>query len=142
VCTVGTRLVCKSGEKLHSAAAPIWFPCLGSNFLLVMVGIANQSWLSLCISLGWLLVCLWNHSLSRLSFSRVASTYGWVTILLYCLWLNRNIHYFLIGYGPTLLSDCLTARRLIGRIFSVTIAVAASFCCSNETPTLLLRHLK
>jgi hypothetical protein len=25
----------------------------------------------------------------------VASTYGWVTILLYCLWLNEHIHYFL-----------------------------------------------
>jgi hypothetical protein len=26
----------------------------------------------------------------------VASAYGWVTILLYCLWLNENIYYFLM----------------------------------------------
>jgi hypothetical protein len=25
----------------------------------------------------------------------VASAYGWVTISLYCLWLNEHIHYFL-----------------------------------------------
>jgi hypothetical protein len=25
----------------------------------------------------------------------VASAYGWVTILLYCLWLNDHIHYIL-----------------------------------------------
>ena len=25
----------------------------------------------------------------------VASSYGWVTILLYCLWLNEHIRYFL-----------------------------------------------
>jgi hypothetical protein len=33
----------------------------------------------------------------------VASTYGWVTILLYCLWLNEHIHYILtkgtLDYG-------------------------------------------
>jgi hypothetical protein len=40
-----------------------------------------------------------NHSLSRLRCSGVASAYGWVTILLYCLWLNGHIHYFLtIGW--------------------------------------------
>jgi hypothetical protein len=52
-----------------------------------------------------------NHSLSRLRCSWVASAYGWVKILLYCLWLNKHIHYFLTGYGPTLSSDSLTAGR-------------------------------
>jgi hypothetical protein len=109
--TAGTGLVRKSGEQLQPAAAAIWFPGLGSDFLLVMVGLSDQSWLSLCISLGWLLVCFRNHSLSRLRCSGVASAYGWVTILLYCLWLNEHIHYFLTGYGPTLSSDSLTAGR-------------------------------
>jgi hypothetical protein len=63
-----------------------------------MVGISDQSWLSLCISLGCLLACFQNHSLSSLRCSGVASAYGWVTILLYCLWLNKHIHYFLT-YG-------------------------------------------
>jgi hypothetical protein len=92
VCTVGTRLVSKSGDQLQLASATIWFSSLGSNFLLVMVGLSDQSWLYLCISLGWLLVRFHNHSLSRLRCSGVASAYGWVTILLYCLWLNEHIH--------------------------------------------------
>ena len=40
-------------------------------------------------------VCFQNNSLSRLRCLGVASAYGWVTILLYCLWLNEHIHYFL-----------------------------------------------
>jgi hypothetical protein len=108
----------------------------------VMVGLSDQSWLSLCICLGWLLVCFRNHSLSRLRCSGVASAYGWVTILLYCLWLNEHIHYFLTVYGPTLSSNSLTIGRKIGRICLVAIAVPANFCCSNKTLTLLLRHLK
>jgi hypothetical protein len=96
VCTIETGQVCKSGEQLQlTAATTICIPGLGLNFLLVMVGLSDQSWLSLCISHGWLLVCFWNHSLSRLRCSGVASAYGWVTILLYCLWLNEHIHYFL-----------------------------------------------
>jgi hypothetical protein len=84
---------------------------LGSKFLLVMVGLSDQFWLSLCIRHCWLLVFFQNHSLSRLRCSGVASVYGWVTILLYCLWLNEHIHYFLIGYGPTLSSNSLTVGR-------------------------------
>jgi hypothetical protein len=38
-------------------------------------------------------VCFRNHSLSRLRCSGVASAYGWVTVLLYCLWLNKHIQY-------------------------------------------------
>jgi hypothetical protein len=53
--TAETGLVRKSGEQLQPAAVAIWFPGLGSDFLLVMVGLSDQSWLSLCISLGWLL---------------------------------------------------------------------------------------
>jgi hypothetical protein len=62
-----TGQVCKSGEKLQPTAAAICIPGLGSDFLLVMVGHFDQSWLSLCIILGWLLLFFRNHSLSRLS---------------------------------------------------------------------------
>jgi hypothetical protein len=95
MCTVETGQVCKSREQLQPAATAICIPGLGSNFLLVVVGISYQSWLSLCICHGWLLVFFQNHSLSRLRCSGVASAYGWVKILLYCLWLNEHIHYFL-----------------------------------------------
>ena len=37
--------------------------------------------------------------------------YGWVTILLYCLWKNAHISLFLTGYGPTLSSYGLTIGR-------------------------------
>ena len=37
--------------------------------------------------------------------------YVWVTILLYCLQKNEQIHLFLTGYGPTLSSESLTTRR-------------------------------
>jgi hypothetical protein len=40
-------------------------------------------------------VFFWNHPMSRLSCSGVASSYVWVAILLYCLWLNEHIYYFL-----------------------------------------------
>jgi hypothetical protein len=33
-----------------------------------------------------------NYSMSRLRCSRVASAYGWVTKLLYCLWLNEHTY--------------------------------------------------
>ena len=49
--------------------------------------------------------------MSRLRCSGVASPYGWVTILLYCLWKNVHISLFLTGYGPTLSSNGLTIRR-------------------------------
>jgi hypothetical protein len=111
VCAAGTELVRKYGEQLQPTAVAIWFLGLGSDFLLVMVGLFDQSWLSLCINLGWLLVCFQNHSLSKLRCLGVALAYGWVTILLYCLWLNEHIHYFLTGYGPTLSSNSLTAGR-------------------------------
>jgi hypothetical protein len=39
-------------------------------------------------------VCFQNYSLSRLRCSRVASTYGWVIILLYFLSLNDHTYYF------------------------------------------------
>jgi hypothetical protein len=109
--TVETGQVHKSGEKLQSTAPAICIPSLGSDVLLVMVVISDQSWLYLCISLGWLLVCLQNHSLSRLRCSGVASAYGWVKIFLYCLWLNEHIYYFLIGYGPILSLNSLTVGR-------------------------------
>jgi hypothetical protein len=108
VCTAETRQMRKSGEQLQSTAASICILGLGSDFLLVMVGLSDQSWLSLCISHGWLLVCLHNHSLSRLRFSGVALAYGWVTILLYCLWLNEHIHYFL-----TITCGLLTMEPLV-----------------------------
>ena len=36
----------KSGEQLQPTSATIWFLGLGSDFLLVMVGLYDQSWLS------------------------------------------------------------------------------------------------
>jgi hypothetical protein len=38
-------------------------------------------------------VCFQNYSLSRLRCSGVALAYGWVTILLYCLWLNEHTYF-------------------------------------------------
>jgi hypothetical protein len=101
--TIETGQVRKSGEQLQPTATAICIRVLGSDFLLVMVGLSDQSWLSLCISRGWLFVCFRNHSLSRLRCLGVTSAYGWVTILLYCLWLNEHIHYFLtnISYGSS-----------------------------------------
>jgi hypothetical protein len=63
--------------------------------------------------------------MSRLRCSGVASTYGWVTILLYCLWLKLAQLLFLTGYGPTLSSDSLTARREIRSIL-------LSYSCSQS----------
>ena len=37
--------------------------------------------------------CFLNDSLSRLRCSGVVSTYGWVTILLYCIWLNDHTYF-------------------------------------------------
>jgi hypothetical protein len=37
--------------------------------------------------------------------------YGWVTILLYCLWKNEHISFILIGYGLTLSSDSVATGR-------------------------------
>jgi hypothetical protein len=37
--------------------------------------------------------------------------YGWVTILLYCLWKNKHISFILTSYGPTLSSYSLTTGR-------------------------------
>jgi hypothetical protein len=50
-----TRQVYKSREQLQLIATAIYISGLGSNFLLVMVGLSYQSWLYLCISHGWLL---------------------------------------------------------------------------------------
>ena len=65
-------------------------------------------------------VCFQNDSLSRLRCSGVASIYGWVTILLYCLWLNEHIHYFLTPRGNVKrtgrkMEMPLEARKLSGR---------------------------
>jgi hypothetical protein len=44
--TAETGQVRKSGEQLQPTAAAICIPGLGSDFLLVMVGLSDQSWLS------------------------------------------------------------------------------------------------
>jgi hypothetical protein len=44
-------------------------------------------------------------------------SYGWVTILLYCLWKNEHISFILTSYGPTLSLDGLTTGRYIGKLF-------------------------
>ena len=105
MCTVGTGLVHNFGEQLHPTIVAIWFPALGLDFLLVMVGLSNQCWLSLCISPGWLLVCFWNHSLSRLRCSGVASAYGWVTIVIL----------FMVKRAHPLYSNRLWAHTIFGQ---------------------------
>jgi hypothetical protein len=45
----------------------------------------------------------------------VASAYGWVTILLYCLWLNEHIHYILTTPFEALYDSKPTINNL--RIF-------------------------
>jgi hypothetical protein len=47
VCTVETGQVRKSGEQLQPTTTVIWILGLGSDFLLVLVGLSNHSWLSL-----------------------------------------------------------------------------------------------
>jgi hypothetical protein len=50
--TAETGQVRKSGEQLQSTAAAICILGLGSDFLLVMVGLSDQSWLSLLDALA------------------------------------------------------------------------------------------
>jgi hypothetical protein len=58
--TAETGQVRKSGEQLQPTAATICIPGLGSDFLLVMVGLSDQSWLSLLGALA--LVGYWFSS--------------------------------------------------------------------------------
>jgi hypothetical protein len=113
--TAEGQFVCKSWEQLLLAV-------LQSAFSVFWVGISDQFWLFLLGALSLkrgVSPCLdinprvffQNNSLSRLRCSGVASAYGWVTILLYYLWLNEHIHYFLTGYGSTLFSDNITIGR-------------------------------
>jgi hypothetical protein len=132
----------KTGEQLQPTTTAICIYGLGSNLLLVMVGIFYQSWLSLCISHGWLLVFFRNHSMSRLRCSGVASAYGWVTILLYCLWLNKHIHYFLTKKSCVALStaeveyvaicavnrEAMWLRKLLSRLFGLGLEVTYIWC--------------
>jgi hypothetical protein len=46
VCITKIGQVHKSGEQLQPTTAAICIPGLGSDFLLVMVGLSDQSWLS------------------------------------------------------------------------------------------------
>jgi hypothetical protein len=50
--TAETWQVRKSVEQLQSAAATMCIPGLGSDFLLVMVGLSDQCWLSLLDALA------------------------------------------------------------------------------------------
>ena len=78
--------------------------------------------------------------------------YGWVTILLYCLWKNEHISFILTGYGPTLSSDSLTTGRYIGKLFlklvMAPVTTATSFfdyaAATNPNPcvrALMMKHL-
>jgi hypothetical protein len=46
---------------------------------------------------------------------------------------------FLTGYGPTLSLDILTAGRYIGRIFSVTVAIAVKVSLQQQNPNPLVK---
>ena len=67
---------------------------LGLFWLLFLGVLSLERGVSTCLSIKPSF-CFRNHSLSRLRCSGVASSYGWVTILLYCLWLNEHTYYFL-----------------------------------------------
>jgi hypothetical protein len=64
----------------------------GLDFLLGMLALESGTLPLLAFGPRGLLLELF--SLSRLRCSGVASAYGWVTILLYCLWLNEHTYYF------------------------------------------------
>ena len=85
------------------------------------------------------------------------SAYGWVKILLYCLWLNEHIHHILIGYRPTPPSFSLTTGREhshkdtklveelpLGFLAAVTKALPLGLLAGEivETLILSLRNLK
>ena len=52
MCTAETGQVRKSREQLQPTVAAICIPGLGSDLLLVMVGLSYQSWLSLLDALA------------------------------------------------------------------------------------------
>jgi hypothetical protein len=77
--------------------------------------------------------------------------YGWVTILLYCLWKKEHISFILLGYGPTLSSDILTTRREIVKLCKLVMAPVTAVSRSldyvvatNPNPcvqALMMKHL-
>jgi hypothetical protein len=78
--------------------------------------------------------------------------YGWVIILLYFLWKNDHISFFLIVYGPTLSLDSLTTGRYIGELFfklvmAPVIAIARCYDYAVATnpnscvQALIMKHL-
>ena len=78
-------------------------------------------------------------SLSRLRCLGVASVpkVGWKYC--YIFYSETSTPIFLTGYGPTLSSDILTTGRYIGRIFSVTVAVAVKFFLQQQNPNTLVK---
>jgi hypothetical protein len=114
---------------------------LGDN--IAILSIEKRGFKGLLLELFYLL---------RLRCSGVASTYGWVTILLYCLLKKEHISLFPTGYGPTLSSDTLTTGRYIGKLFVklvvAPVTAAARFsnyaAATNPNPcvrALLVKHL-
>jgi hypothetical protein len=78
--------------------------------------------------------------------------YGWVTILLYCLWKNDHIPLFLTGYGPTLSSSSLKLEDILGSYLlsslwhqlQLQLVFSDYVATTNPNPcvrALLVRHL-
>jgi hypothetical protein len=100
--TAETGQVRNSREKLQPTTAAICIFGLGLDFLLLIVGISDQSWLSLCISHGWLLVFFWKFSI------KVKVLKGGVG-----LWLGDNIVIlFMVKRAHPLLSNRLWAHTI------------------------------
>jgi hypothetical protein len=64
--------------------------------------------------------------------------YGWVTILLYCLWLNKHTH-FSIGYGPTPPSfNLTTGKKLSHKVIKLVEELLLGFLAGAVTEALPL----
>jgi hypothetical protein len=89
----------------------VWTFCLGYGLDSLLGALALERRMLPWLAIGSKGLLLELFYLSRLRCSGVASTYGWVTILLYCLWKNKHISLFITSYGPTLSSDSLNTGR-------------------------------
>jgi hypothetical protein len=63
--------------------------------------------------------------------------YGWVTILLYCLWRNKHISYILTGYGTTPpLVSLTTGRKLSHKVIKLVEELSLGFLAGEITEAL------
>jgi hypothetical protein len=89
----------------------VWTFCLGYGLESLLGALALERSMLPWFVIGSKGLLMELFYLSRLRCSGVASAYGWVEILLYCLWKNEHISLFITSYGPTLSSDVLTIGK-------------------------------